>query len=124
MVGGVEASEWFVDPAEKIDGGPSVVFDAVAVLLSDAGAQLLSDEATARDFVANAFAHCELIAHNAAAMPLLQKVGVVERNREGSTLTSLLRQRSLSKPAASSGFGSGRRRSSGSDCFIHPALRR
>jgi catalase len=81
MVGGVEASDGsWIAADEKIDGGPSVVFDAVAVLLSDAGAQLLPDEATARDFVADAFAHCELIAHNAAAMPLLQKDGVAERD--------------------------------------------
>jgi catalase len=54
-----------------------VVFDAVAILLSDAGAQLLADEATARDFAADAFAHCKFIAHNAAAMPLLRKAGIV-----------------------------------------------
>jgi catalase len=77
MVGGVQASDGSLMPAdEKIDGGPSVVFDAVAVLLSDAGAKLLADEATARDFVADAFAHCKFIAYTAAAMPLLQKAGV------------------------------------------------
>ena len=43
MVGGVEASDGsWIAADEKIDGGPSVVFDAVAVLLSDAGAQLLA----------------------------------------------------------------------------------
>jgi catalase len=54
-----------------------VVFDAVAVLLSDAGANLLADEAAARDFVADAFAHCKFIAHSAAAKPLLDKAGAV-----------------------------------------------
>jgi catalase len=77
MVGGVETSDGsWITADEKIDGGPAVVFDAVAVLLSDAGARLLADEATARDFVADAFAHCKFIAHTAAAMPLLQKAGV------------------------------------------------
>jgi catalase len=77
MVGGVEASDGsWIAADEKIDGGPSVVFDAVAVLLSDAGTALLADEATARDFVADAFAHCKFIGHTAAAMPLLQKAGV------------------------------------------------
>ena len=77
MVGGVEASDGsWITADEKIDGGPSVVFDAVAVLLSDAGAGLVADEATARDFVADAFAHCKFIGHTAAAMPLLQKAGV------------------------------------------------
>jgi catalase len=77
MVGGVKASDGAMVAAdEKIDGGPSVVFDAVAVLLSEEGAKLLLDEATARDFVADAFAHCKFIAYTAAAKPLLDKAGV------------------------------------------------
>ena len=82
MVGGVEASDGsWIAADEKIDGGPSVLFDAVAVLLSDAGAQLLTDEATARDFVVDAFAHCKFIAHTAAARPLLEKAGIAERDK-------------------------------------------
>ena len=50
-------------------------------LLSDAGAQLLTDEATARDFVVDAFAHCKFIAHTAAARPLLEKAGTAERDK-------------------------------------------
>ena len=84
MVGGVEASDGsWIAADEKIDGGPSVVFDAVAVLLSDAGAQLLADEATARDFVADAFAHCKFIGHTAAAMPLLEKAGIAASRDSG-----------------------------------------
>lgn len=77
MVGGVQASDGsWIEADEKIDGGPSVVFDAVAILLSDAGARLLAGEATARDFAADAFAHCKFIGHNAAAKLLLDKAGV------------------------------------------------
>jgi catalase len=84
MVGGVKASDGSWIPAdEKIDGGPSVVFDAVAVLLSDTGAQLLRDEATARDFVADAFAHCKFIGHTAAARPLLEKAGIAPARDSG-----------------------------------------
>ena len=84
MVGGVEASDGsWIEADEKIDGGPSVVFDAVAMLLSDAGAQLLAEEATARDFVADAFAHCKFIAHSAAAMPLLEKAGIAASRDSG-----------------------------------------
>jgi catalase len=84
MVGGVKASDGsWITADEKIDGGPSVVFDAVAVLLSDTGAQLLRDEATARDFVADAFAHCKFIAHTAAATPLLEKAGVAAARDSG-----------------------------------------
>jgi len=78
MVGGVEAGDGsWIDADEKLDGGPSVVFDAVAILLSAKGTELLLSEATARDFVADAFAHCKFIAHTAEAMPLLEKAGVV-----------------------------------------------
>ena len=84
MVGGVEASDGSWIPAhEKIDGGPSVVFDAIAVLLSEPGAMLLADEATARDFVADAFAHCKFIGFNSAAAPLLEKAGIAAMRDSG-----------------------------------------
>jgi len=35
--------------------GPSVLYDSVALLLSPEGAELLKNEASARDFIANAF---------------------------------------------------------------------
>ena len=77
MVGGVEASDGsWIEADEKIDGGPSVVFDAVAVLLSADGAKLLADEPTARDFVADAFAHLKFVAYDEAAKPLFEKAGV------------------------------------------------
>ncbi|KZD03456.1 catalase [Oceanibaculum pacificum] len=84
MVGGVEASDgsWIVAD-EKIDGGPSVVFDAVALLLSAEGAELLAEESTARDFVADAFAHQKFIAHTAEALPLMEKAGVKPDADEG-----------------------------------------
>src|SRR5689334_12132164 len=64
MVGGIEASDGtWIAADEKIDGGPSVVFDAVVLLPSTQGAALLADEATARDFVADAFAHLKIIGH-------------------------------------------------------------
>ena len=47
-VGGVEASDGSLLSAdEKIDGGPSVLFDAVALLPSAKGAEQLTREATA-----------------------------------------------------------------------------
>jgi catalase len=104
MVGGVEASDGsWISAHEKIDGGPSVVFDAIAVLVSDAGAALLADEATARDFVADAFAHCKFIGFNTAAAPLLEKAGVeavrdsgvVELNRAEDAKTFLTACRQL-----------------------------
>ncbi|WP_366553082.1 catalase [Aquibaculum sediminis] len=83
-IGGVEASNGtWIEADEKIDGGPSVVFDAVVVLPSAAGAKLLASEATARDFVSDAFAHCKFIGYGADAMPLLEKAGVAQELDDG-----------------------------------------
>ena len=77
VVGGVKASDGKLRPAkQKVNGGPSVLYDAVAIVLSPDSAELLSQEATARDFVADAFAHAKFIAFTEAAKPLLAKAGV------------------------------------------------
>lgn len=76
-VGGFTASDGKQRPAkQKVNGGPSVLYDAVAVLLSQDGALQLQQEATARDFVADAFAHAKFIAVTKDAAPLLEKAGV------------------------------------------------
>ena len=46
----------------QLAGTPSVVFDAIAVVLSDAGAAALGKEAAAIDFVRDAFGHLKAIA--------------------------------------------------------------
>jgi catalase len=76
-VGGVKASDGsWIEARQMIDGGPSVLYDAVAVLPSEAGTRALLQHAPARDFVADAFQHCKFIGHSAAAKPLLDKAGV------------------------------------------------
>jgi catalase len=76
-VGGVEAADGsWIDAKHMIDGGPSVLFDAVVLILSEAGAERLTGEAAARDFVADAFGHCKFIGYSAAAVPLFDKAGV------------------------------------------------
>jgi catalase len=55
---------------------PSVLFDAIALVVSEDGcAELLKDSA-ATDFVAHAFAHLKAIGHADAALPLLEKANV------------------------------------------------
>ena len=76
-VGGVEASDGsWIDAAQKLDGGQSVLYDAVALLPSESGAQTMLNNPAARDFIADAFAHRKFIAIVDAALPLLAKVGV------------------------------------------------
>jgi catalase len=76
-VGGFTDSDGKLHPAQqKINGGPSVLYDAVAIVASAEGAKLLMGEATAKDFVSDAFAHAKFIAFTEAAKPLLDKAGV------------------------------------------------
>lgn len=80
-IGGVTLDDGTkVAAKQKIDGGPSVLFDAVAVLPSQDGATLLGKDATAKDFVADAFAHCKIIGHSAAADGLFNAAGVTDRD--------------------------------------------
>ena len=60
----------------QLAGTPSVLFDAVAVVLSDQGAALLSIESAALDFVTDAFAHLKAIAVDAGGEALLAAAGV------------------------------------------------
>jgi len=83
-VGGFQASsgDW-IEADHMIDGGPSVLFDAVALVLSEEAANRLIGECAARDFVADAFAHCKFIGFTAGAMPLLAKAGIEPEMDEG-----------------------------------------
>jgi len=83
-VGGVEASDGsWIEADEKVGGGPSVLYDAVALLPSQKGAKMLVNEPAARDFVADAFAHLKFIGFVPAAMPLFEKAGVNDSQDDG-----------------------------------------
>lgn len=58
-------------------GSPSVVFDAVALVLSQAGCAELMSEGAAIDFAKDAFGHLKAIGFTSAAKPLLDKAGVM-----------------------------------------------
>ena len=78
-VGGVKASDDFwIEGDEKLDGAPSVLYDAVAVLPSAKGGEALAKSPAAKDFVTDAFTHCKYIACTAEAQPLFQKAGIAE----------------------------------------------
>jgi len=78
-IGGVTLSDGTAVAAKhKIDGGPSVLFDAVAVVASQEGAALLAIDAAAKDFVTDAFAHCKYIGLTAQAQALFEKAGIAD----------------------------------------------
>lgn len=73
QVGRVKASnDKYFKADEKIDGGPSVLFDAVALMVTEEGAKAMEADIAAREFVSNAIAHRKFIAHTAAAKSLLE----------------------------------------------------
>ncbi|MCU1457422.1 MAG: Catalase [Actinomycetia bacterium] len=83
-IGGAKLSDGKLLPADqKIDGGPSVLYDAVVVLASAAGAELLAPDATTKDFISDAFAHCKFIGYVDSAVPLLDGAGVAPDADDG-----------------------------------------
>ena len=83
-VGGVEASDGsWIEAKQTIEGGPSILYDAVALMISEQGAKLLMAEPAARDFVADAFAHMKFIGHTPAATAWFEKAGIGEKRDEG-----------------------------------------
>ena len=60
----------------QLAGTPSVLFDAVAVILSEEGAAALSLESAAVDFVRDAFGHLKAIAVDKGGKALLMKANI------------------------------------------------
>jgi catalase len=84
-VGGFTASDGkWIAAHQMLDGGPSVLYDAVVLLPSAEAVADLVDVATARDFVADAFAHCKYIGYVRAALPLLERAGIADVLDEGT----------------------------------------
>lgn len=76
-IGGAKMSDGSVLEADfQLAGGPSVLFDAVALVLSEKGCTQLLKDAAAVQFVMDAFGHLKAIGHTAEAQPLLDKAGV------------------------------------------------
>lgn len=74
---GVEASDGsWIEADQMIDGGPSVLYDAVVLLPAAEAMDDLLQESAARDFVADAFAHCKFIGYVEPALPLFEKAGI------------------------------------------------
>jgi catalase len=83
-VGGAAGNDGNAVAADQmLDGGPSVLYDAVALLVAEEAMPDLLQESAARDFVADAFAHCKFIGYVEAARPLFEKAGIADSLDEG-----------------------------------------
>ena len=77
-IGGAIAADGQVLEADfQLAGGPSVLFDAVFVALSEAGAKMLATEAAAVGWVHDAFQHLKVMGATTESQALLDAAGVV-----------------------------------------------
>jgi catalase len=80
-IGGVITAAGKQVPADhKVEGGPSVLFDAVAIIPSREGGAKLATQAEAVNFLRDAFGHLKVIAYTPEAAPLLVNGGMPEAN--------------------------------------------
>ena len=83
-VGGIGSTDGtHVIADQKLDGAPSVLYDAVALLLSKDGAAQLARLPVARDFVTDAYAHGKFIAYVDDAAPLFAAAGLADQLDDG-----------------------------------------
>ncbi len=76
-IGGVTLSNGEILAVDRqLAGAPSVLFDAVALVLSGTGCDRLLGEGAAVDFVQDAFGHLKAIGFTSEAQPLLDRAGV------------------------------------------------
>ncbi|MFZ0164207.1 MAG: catalase [Trebonia sp.] len=73
---GTDASDGSALEGKQLDGAPSVLFDAVAIIATADGAAALAASPAARDFVSDAYAHCKFIAYTSGAAALLETAGL------------------------------------------------
>jgi catalase len=82
-IGGATLSDGSQLPADgQLAGTPSIVFDAVAIIVNNSAAARLVKEAAACDFVRHAFGHLKAIAFSEDAKALLEACGIKEAQRD------------------------------------------
>ena len=98
-IGGVTTSDGERVPADqKIDGAPSVLYDAVVVLASEPGGTGLAALPAAQDFVTDAFVHCKFVGYTPGAVQRMLR-------RDRASPTSLMTgSPSSGRDGAASGF--------------------
>ena len=83
-VAGIRASDGtHIEVGQKVDGAPSVLYDAVAVITTKEGAGHLARRPAARDFITDAYAHCKFVGYTDDASALLAATGLASALDEG-----------------------------------------
>lgn len=68
---------------DKVDGGPSVLYDAVVIVPAKEQLKALSKLPPALEFVVNAFNHKKFIGYTVEAKPLLDAAGIAKKLDDG-----------------------------------------
>ncbi len=76
-VGGIPVKGGTLEADGQLAGTPSVLLDAIALVLTSKAAKQLASDGAAVQFVMDAFGHLKAIGHDAGAQPLLDRAGVV-----------------------------------------------
>lgn len=73
-IGGIKCEDGaWIEAGKSLANAPSVLFDAVAVVVSPQASKDIARHLLAVQFVADAYAHCKFIAYTADARPLLDR---------------------------------------------------
>ena len=82
QIGGVIASDGkSIAADEKIGGGPSVLYDAIAILPSQKGVGLFDEDPAIREFISDALSHHKFVAYNQHAITFLEKMAIPKNQR-------------------------------------------
>jgi catalase len=73
----------------KIDGGPSILFDTVAILPSTKGGQDLALDAAAVNWLRDAYGHLKVIAYTPGTAPLFLKGGIADDDLDDAGLVAV-----------------------------------
>jgi len=96
-VGSVKLSNGkLIAAAQRIEGAPSVLYDAVVLLVSKKSSEALAKNFSVRDFISDAFAHMKFVAYVSEATSLFKKAGIYEDLDKGCLL--------LEAPTDAAGF--------------------
>ena len=78
-IAGAALSDGKLLPADqRVEGGPSTLFDHVAVIASDEGAVRLAGMSAAQDFVRDAYSHLKVLGYTANTQLLFTKAGLAK----------------------------------------------
>jgi catalase len=73
-IGGIKSEDGaWIEARKSLASAPSVLFDAVAIVVAPQASKEIAKSPLAFAFVADAYAHCKFIAYTADARPLLER---------------------------------------------------